>query len=56
MQVWLALYNLIMDTECRKKYQYNTSNKTELLKTRASFNGWGFFVFFEAPFRLKKQH
>jgi hypothetical protein len=28
-----------MDTECRKKYQYNTSNKSELLKTRASFNG-----------------
>lgn len=33
-QVWIALYNLIMDPECRRKYTYNTHNRNELLKLR----------------------
>ena len=37
-QVWLALYTLIQDTECRKKYQFSTFNKNEMLKLRGHFN------------------
>lgn len=37
-QVWLALYNVIMEPECRRKYVYNTHNKNEILKLRSHFN------------------
>ena len=40
-QVWLALYNRVMDADCRRKYQYHALNRAELLKTRAAFNGLG---------------
>lgn len=31
-QVWLALYNLLMDNECRKKYKFNSANKATIMK------------------------
>ncbi len=34
-QVWLALYNLIMEPECRKKYAYTSSNKPTILKLKS---------------------
>lgn len=37
-QVWLALYTLLMDDECRRKYQWSTFNKNELLRLRGFFN------------------
>jgi hypothetical protein len=37
-QVWLALYTLIQDNECRRKYQWTTSNKNEILRLRGHFN------------------
>jgi len=37
-QVWLALYNLVMEPECRRKYVFNTTNVGELLKLRSFFN------------------
>jgi hypothetical protein len=37
-QVWIALYNVIQDTECRRKYEFNDYNKNELLKVRGHFN------------------
>eukprot|EP00128_Syssomonas_multiformis_P018226 Colp12_sorted_trinity150504_noHs@13782 len=37
-QVWLALYNLLMEPECRRKYEYNSHNKNEILKLRSHFN------------------
>jgi hypothetical protein len=33
-QIWLLLYNLIVDVECRKKYEYNTHRKETVLKLR----------------------
>lgn len=38
-QVWLALYNLLMEPECRRKYEFNSFNKSEILKLRANFTG-----------------
>jgi len=37
-QAWLALYNLVQDPECRRKYEYSDFNKNELLKLRGHFN------------------
>eukprot|EP00051_Salpingoeca_urceolata_P030802 m.9616 g.9616 ORF g.9616 m.9616 type:complete len:446 (-) comp3562_c0_seq1:26-1363(-) len=37
-QVWLGLYNLLMEIECRRKYQFNSFNKAALLKLRGLFN------------------
>jgi len=31
-QVWLSLYNLLMNPECLKKYDLNSLNKAQLLK------------------------
>ena len=33
-QVWLTIYNLMMDKACRKQYQYNTHRKEVLVKVR----------------------
>lgn len=38
-QVWLALYNLLMEPECRRKYEFTTHNKNEVLKLRGHLNG-----------------
>jgi len=32
-------YNLMMEPDCRRKYQFNTYNKNELLKLRGYLNG-----------------
>eukprot|EP00041_Stephanoeca_diplocostata_P034390 m.1171167 g.1171167 ORF g.1171167 m.1171167 type:complete len:453 (-) comp24512_c0_seq5:3243-4601(-) len=37
-QVWLAVYNLVQEPECRRKYEFTTFNKNELLKLRGRFN------------------
>lgn len=37
-QVWIALYNVIQDGECRRKYEFSDHNKNELLKLRGHFN------------------
>ncbi|XP_007420737.1 zinc finger MYND domain-containing protein 10 [Python bivittatus] len=34
-QVWLALYNLLLSSECQRKYELNNFNKSQLLKLRA---------------------
>ena len=31
-QVWITVYNLFMDPECRKKYELNDERKNNLLK------------------------
>jgi hypothetical protein len=33
-QVWLTIYNLLMDKNCRKQYQYNTHRKEVLIRVR----------------------
>lgn len=35
-QLWLSLYNLLLDEECRKKYHYTANNKNVILKVRAA--------------------
>ncbi|XP_046854414.1 zinc finger MYND domain-containing protein 10-like isoform X2 [Xenia sp. Carnegie-2017] len=37
-QVWLSLYHLLMNPECRRKYEFNTYNKTQILKLRGLMN------------------
>jgi len=37
-QVWLAMYTLMQDPDCRKKYLFNTYNKNEVLRLRGFFN------------------
>lgn len=37
-QVWLALYNLLMEPECRRKYEYNSHSKAEILRLRGFMN------------------
>eukprot|EP00055_Hartaetosiga_balthica_P014926 m.85094 g.85094 ORF g.85094 m.85094 type:complete len:452 (-) comp8728_c2_seq1:232-1587(-) len=37
-QVWIALYNLLMEPECRKKYAFTTYNKNHILKLRSHLN------------------
>ena len=39
LQVWLTCYNLLMEPECRRKYEYTTHNKAQILKLRGSMNG-----------------
>ncbi|XP_034963950.1 zinc finger MYND domain-containing protein 10 isoform X1 [Zootoca vivipara] len=34
-QVWIALYNLLLSSECQRKYNFNNFNKGQLLKLRA---------------------
>ncbi|KAJ6667697.1 hypothetical protein lerEdw1_016018 [Lerista edwardsae] len=34
-QVWIALYNLLLSSECQRKYNFNNFNKSQLLKLRA---------------------
>ncbi|XP_015273345.1 PREDICTED: zinc finger MYND domain-containing protein 10 [Gekko japonicus] len=34
-QVWIALYNLLLSTECQRKYNFDNFNKSQLLKLRA---------------------
>ena len=36
-QVWLTVYNLIMDKACRKQYQYNTHRKEVLVRLKRFF-------------------
>ncbi|XP_011612307.2 zinc finger MYND domain-containing protein 10 [Takifugu rubripes] len=33
-QVWLCLYNLLLKGDCQRKYNYNSFNKSQLLKLR----------------------
>ncbi|XP_016891870.1 zinc finger MYND domain-containing protein 10 isoform X2 [Cynoglossus semilaevis] len=33
-QVWISLYNLLLREDCRRKYDFNTFNKSQLLKLR----------------------
>ncbi|XP_061923760.1 zinc finger MYND domain-containing protein 10 isoform X1 [Entelurus aequoreus] len=34
-QVWLSLYNLLLKEDCQRKYDFNTFNKSQLLKLRS---------------------
>ena len=36
-QVWLTIYNLIMDKSCRKQYQYNSHRKEVLIRLKRFF-------------------
>ena len=31
-QVWLTLYQLLMDKDCQQKYEFNSHNKAVILK------------------------
>ena len=31
-QVWLSLFNLLMNPECNQKYDFNSFNKSQILK------------------------
>ena len=33
-QVWLTLYQLLMDKDCQQKYEFNSYNKAVILKVR----------------------
>ncbi|KAJ3293674.1 Zinc finger MYND domain-containing protein 10 [Rhizoclosmatium sp. JEL0117] len=33
-QIWLSLYNLLLDNECRRKFVYNDAKKTVILRLR----------------------
>merc|ERR1719352_1551388 len=37
-QVWLAIYNLIMDQECRSRYELSTNRRENLLRLRRFIN------------------
>ncbi|KAJ3295361.1 Zinc finger MYND domain-containing protein 10 [Borealophlyctis nickersoniae] len=37
-QVWLALYNMLIEPECRNKYDYNTRNHAVILRLKAYLN------------------
>ncbi|KAG9332458.1 hypothetical protein JZ751_014556 [Albula glossodonta] len=37
-QVWIALLNLLLKPECQRKYDFNSFNKSQLLKLRAFLN------------------
>ena len=34
-QVWLTLYQLLMDKDCQQKYEFNSHNKAVILKVHA---------------------
>ncbi|RKO94104.1 hypothetical protein BDK51DRAFT_18762, partial [Blyttiomyces helicus] len=36
-QLWFALYNLLIDTECRRKYEYDERKRDVILRLRAYF-------------------
>uniref|UniRef100_A0A8D2LEI8 Zinc finger MYND-type containing 10 n=1 Tax=Varanus komodoensis TaxID=61221 RepID=A0A8D2LEI8_VARKO len=33
-QVWIALYNILLSSECQRKYNFNNFNKSQLLKVQ----------------------
>ncbi|TPX32886.1 hypothetical protein SmJEL517_g04092 [Synchytrium microbalum] len=33
-QMWIALYNMLLEPECRKKYEYTTSRQSKILRLR----------------------
>lgn len=37
-QVWLSIYNLMMEQECRRRYQWNTHRKETVLALKRHFN------------------
>jgi hypothetical protein len=37
-QVWIAVYNLFMDPDCRKKYSLTEMRKSNLLRLRKYMN------------------
>ncbi|XP_061923819.1 zinc finger MYND domain-containing protein 10 isoform X2 [Entelurus aequoreus] len=37
-QVWLSLYNLLLKEDCQRKYDFNTFNKSQLLKVPEMWN------------------
>ncbi|KAJ3043064.1 Zinc finger MYND domain-containing protein 10 [Rhizophlyctis rosea] len=37
-QVWLSLYNMLIEPECRKKYEYNTQRQSVILRLQAYLN------------------
>jgi hypothetical protein len=37
-QVWLSLYNLLLEPECQKKYNYNMHNHAVVLRVCLTFN------------------
>jgi zinc finger MYND domain-containing protein 10 len=37
-QVWIAIYNLFMDVECRKKYEFNEFRKSNILRLKKFMN------------------
>ena len=34
-QVWLTLYQLLMDKDCQQKYEFNSHNKAVILKVHS---------------------
>lgn len=36
--LWVAIYNLFMDPECRKKYELNDFRKSNLLRVKLIFS------------------
>jgi hypothetical protein len=36
-QIWLALYNLMLDERCRRRYEYNTHRKNIIIRTARFF-------------------
>ncbi|XP_058493514.1 zinc finger MYND domain-containing protein 10-like [Solea solea] len=36
-QVWISLYNLLLREDCQRKYDFNSFNKSQLLKLRGFF-------------------
>lgn len=43
-QVWIAIYNLFMDPDCRKKYELNDERKNNLLKVTHLWLSLGNFL------------
>jgi hypothetical protein len=37
-QIWLSLYNLLLEPECQKKYNYNMHNHAVVLRVSLTFN------------------
>jgi hypothetical protein len=37
-QIWLSLYNLLIEPECQKKYKYNMHNHAIVLRVRLYLN------------------
>lgn len=45
-QVWMALLNLLLKPDCQRKYDFNSFNKTQLLKVRFC-TGAKIYIFFK---------